>query len=562
MKHILYKSILLFHLVIGSSYAYCQAIIDQAWVEDDRLVIEFGETVVTTNGEGFRLVGGAARIQALAYGSGSTQLVFSLTDHVLPDDRFTLLYWADLGDTRFASQRLADQSNIPVINRADEYRGEGTVYYVSTAGRDAYYGTTPDHPLRTVAQAQQLAQPGDYVLLRRGDVFRDTFIDIRKSGQADRYLTIGAYGQGKKPVIEHDWKDIITVADQNYVLIDNLHLRVRGDGEKGIYLMGNCRYPVVSNCRVEGLGNPHFGINYGKNDGADGTVVYPRVLNNEVSGFLWNISSNGYPYDGTHEVRGGLIENNVSGQTRSVENADGIGAQRGKFYGLIIRKNEVYGYYDDGIDLFAADSVTVEYNTIHTPQQPAKSGQGIKAGGMTRTENINGHQSAHVTIRYNTIHNLYNRVNDQGSHNGIQTNDGASGEIYGNLVYNVRGNGIVVSGPIERWEIHHNAVVNAGEAGLNVWTEGQRDHQVAIYHNILEGNQYDIKVNTRTTGETVVGANNLLARIRVAGHYRGKGDRQTSPATVFVDPVNGNFDLKPTYNEYLGVGFPRQYNRE
>ena len=478
-----------------------------------------------------------------------------MTDCALPDDQFSLLYWPELGDARIGLQKSVSPLDIPVSHQVSQYQGQGTLYYVSTSGNDAYYGTDSTHALRTISQAQQLAKAGDYILLKRGDTFTDTFVDIKKSGQPEQYLTFGAYGHGAKPIIEHDWKDIVTIADQDYVLIDNWHLKVRGDGEKGIYIMGDSRYPIVSNCRVEGFGKPHFGINYGKNDGGDTKVVHPMIFNNYVTGFVWNISLNGYPYDGTHEVEGGLIENNTSGETRSTENGDGIGAQRGKFHGLIIRKNEVYGYYDDGIDLYAATDVIVEHNTVHSPQQPSSSGQGIKAGGITRTEPIAGHQSTNIIVRHNTVYNLYNEVNDSGSHNGIQTNDGASGKLYGNLIYDVQGSGIVVSGPVDQWEVHHNVVINAREAGLNVWTEGHHDDRVSLYNNVLAGDQYDLKVNTKTTKNMITGHDNVLVHNKVVGAYQGDGDQQVGVSALFVDPKSRDFRLKPSFYQHLGTGF-------
>ena len=553
MRQLLYLSILL--QCCWGSQAYAQSTTCQAWIEDDQLTVKFDQPVTIANTEGFRLVGGPTRIKTLDAGNGTAQLTFSLTDFALPHNEFKLLYWPALGNVRTNSREAIGPLDVPVVNRVSQYQGQGTLYYVSTSGNDAYYGTDSTRALRTVNQAQQLAKAGDYILLRRGDTFTRTFIDVKKSGQPDRYLTFGAYGKGAKPIIEHDWEDIITIADQHYILIDNLHLKVRGDGEKGVYIMGNCDYPIISNCRVEGFGKPHFGINYGKKDGDAAKVVHPMVLNNHVTGFLWNISSNGYPYDGTHEVIGGLIENNISGKTRAVENGDGIGAQRGEFHGLIIRKNEIYGYYDDGIDLYAATNVVVEYNTIHSPQQPSSSGQGIKAGGLTRTEPITGHQSANVVIRHNTVYDLYNKADDLGSHNGIQTNDGASGEVYGNLVYNVQGSGIVVSGPVDQWNVHHNVVVNAREVGLNVWTEGRNDHKVAIHSNILEGGQCDLKVNTRTTKATITGQDNVLIHSKPVGKYQGNGDQQVDISALFINPKKHNFRLKPSYYQHYGTGF-------
>ncbi len=535
-----------------------QELVSYAWVKGNRLTVVFLRPVSVTDSHGFRLVGGAARIESLLKSQSATQLTFSLTDHALPDDQFRLLYWSAIGNIRTAEALIGDWE-VPVENRSDHYGGTGTIYYVSTAGFDAYVGTDSLRPLRTVTQAQRLARPGDYILLRRGDTFQNTAVRITKSGAVGRYLTFATYGRGPQPIVTHAEKDIVTIADQHYVHLDNWHLQVRGDGEKGVYLTGDCQQAIVSNCRVKGFGKPLYGINFGKNDGAAQQVVNPIIINNEVSGFLVNIISTGYPYDGTHEVQGGLIENNRSGQTRSVKNGDGIDVQRGRFHGLIIRKNEVYGYFDDGIDLFGADSVIVEHNTVHSPQQPSDSGQGIKAGGLTRNETINGHQSTNIIVRYNTVHSLFNRASDTGSQNGINANDGASGQIYGNLVYNVQGHGMVISGPIRSWQVHHNIVVNAGAVALNVWTEGNTDNQVVIDHNVLGGKQGDIKASTRTTGKPVAGSNNQLIHQKTSGNYRSPSDRQTDANAVFYEDNQLNFVLKPIYYRYL---HPNSLNKE
>ena len=557
----LFCHFLLLSLLLCALHGQCQEV-RQAWIKDNQLVLVFDRAVEVKRPEGFRLVGGAARIESMVADHESTQVVFSLTDYVLPDDQFTLLYWPELGEVRISIETLQTSLRIPVTNRADRYRGKGTIYYVSTSGNDAFVGTDPNHPLLTIKQAQKMAQAGDYILLKRGDTFHNTFVDIEKSGLPNRYLTFAAYGQGDQPVIEHSLEDVVTVTDQDYVLIDNWHVKVGGNGETGIYLAGNCRYPVISNCRVEGIGKPQYGINYGKNDGLEKNIVYPRILNNHVTGCLWNIISTGYPYDGTHEIMGGLIENNISAKNRSMKNGDGIDAQRGKFHGLVIRKNEIYDYFDDGIDLFSADSVIVEYNTIHSPQQPSSSGQGIKAGGLTNADKINGHQSTNIIIRYNIVHDIYNQVSNAGSHNGIQTNEGASGEVYGNLVYDVQGSGIVVSGAIKHWEVHHNRVINAQEVGLNIWTEGNNDHQVEVYDNILEGEEADIKVNTRTSQKVVTGRGNVLVHGKAAGAYQGQGDQQATLTTLFINPIKRDFRLKPFYKQYLGTDQAENQKRE
>ncbi|MGD1892851.1 MAG: hypothetical protein ACFB15_19980, partial [Cyclobacteriaceae bacterium] len=96
----------LFLLLLISQQLYAQPGVTEAVIRDGRsnlLEVRLSEAVSVSDAQGFRLVVGAARIQRLIGGSGSATLLFALTDHVLPDDQFTLLYWPQLGDAQAAS---------------------------------------------------------------------------------------------------------------------------------------------------------------------------------------------------------------------------------------------------------------------------------------------------------------------------------------------------------------------------------------------------------------------------------------------------------------------------
>ncbi len=558
--------VLLLILFLNSS-AQANSMLSNARIDSNtgnRLIVSFNAPVSIKDASGFRLVGGVSRIERLLSGNGTNQLVFKLTRRALPDDRFKFLYWSEMGNARHGSKMMDGIAPTAVSNQVKSYKGEGRLYYVSTSGKDSNDGRSTARPFRTIDRAQSASKAGDYILLKRGDVFKNTYITAKKSGKADQYITFATYGSGNKPVIEHNNVNTFTIADRDYVHVDNLHFKVYGSGETGVYITGSSRYPVVSNCRVEGFGKPHYGVNYGINDGASKVVVAPKVLNNHITGFRWNIRSSGYPYNGTHEVKGGLIENNLCTHNRAVSDGDGISAQRGKYHGLIIRKNEIHNYYDDGIDLYSADNVIAEYNTIHSPQQPSTSGQGIKAGGITRTEVVNGHQSTNIIVRYNKVYNLYNRVSDLGSQHGIQTNSGSTGKVYGNLVYDVQGHGIVVSGPIKNWEVHHNTVINAGEDALQLYTEGTYATNVAIKNNILKGKGSDIRVIARGSSKKAVGNNNILLGKGVKGAYSSQSDVKLSMEELFVNPGKDDYRLKknsPAINKGVRIeGFRKGIN--
>jgi len=74
------------------------------------------------------------------------------------------------------------------------------VYHVSNAGSDRNDGRSPETPWRTIARvnAASLA-PGDAVLLRRSDVWREQLFP--HSGSEAGAITYGAYGAGDKPLL-------------------------------------------------------------------------------------------------------------------------------------------------------------------------------------------------------------------------------------------------------------------------------------------------------------------------------------------------------------------------
>lgn len=74
------------------------------------------------------------------------------------------------------------------------------IYYVAANGNDNNSGLSTGLPLKTGNKAILLAQPGDFILFNRGDVFYGG-ITINKSGSSGMPITIGTYGSGAMPII-------------------------------------------------------------------------------------------------------------------------------------------------------------------------------------------------------------------------------------------------------------------------------------------------------------------------------------------------------------------------
>lgn len=79
-----------------------------------------------------------------------------------------------------------------------------TDYYVSPNGNDSNNGKSPTTAWKTINRANQLSfqlQPGDRILFERGGTWRGELV-LGSSGTSGQPITVGAYGNGAKPVIK------------------------------------------------------------------------------------------------------------------------------------------------------------------------------------------------------------------------------------------------------------------------------------------------------------------------------------------------------------------------
>ncbi|MBI1317797.1 MAG: hypothetical protein GC168_02465 [Candidatus Hydrogenedens sp.] len=81
-------------------------------------------------------------------------------------------------------------------------QGQAATYFISqTQGNDANAGTSSGTPWRHLSRLDSVAlQPGDQVLLKRGDAWRET-LGIRNSGTLIQPIVFGSYGTGEPPLL-------------------------------------------------------------------------------------------------------------------------------------------------------------------------------------------------------------------------------------------------------------------------------------------------------------------------------------------------------------------------
>jgi hypothetical protein len=147
-----------------------------------------------------------------------------------------------------------------------EFAADSLVIYVSNAGDDAADGLTPATAVATITHAAGLVRDGehDFMLLRRGDVWRDQDLYRFKSGRdAEHPLVIGGYGDSlelprievAESFIDHDGQ-----ARSNVALIGLHFVSYPGDpadpgftGEPGTTLryVGGGADLLVEGCHFE-----------------------------------------------------------------------------------------------------------------------------------------------------------------------------------------------------------------------------------------------------------------------------------------------------------------------
>jgi len=97
----------------------------------------------------------------------------------------------------------------------------GASFYVSCTGKDTNPGTAAA-PWRTLAKASAATlQPGDELLLARGCVWDGERLEVPWDGTAGAPITVGAYGDGARPIIKNGANSNVKVTG-SFVVVDGL----------------------------------------------------------------------------------------------------------------------------------------------------------------------------------------------------------------------------------------------------------------------------------------------------------------------------------------------------
>jgi hypothetical protein len=157
-----------------------------------------------------------------------------------------------------------------VLSCAARAEQPAATFFVSALGDDSHPGTSPERAWRTLALVNSAPlRPGDRVLLRGGDVWRESLMPT-VSGRADQPITFGTYGEGGAPTIS----GAADLTAGPWVELEGKRWSVPTPGESGSEAPALCFFDGVRGVRkedpedVRDVGDWHW-----SGDGQSGTLI-------------------------------------------------------------------------------------------------------------------------------------------------------------------------------------------------------------------------------------------------------------------------------------------------
>jgi hypothetical protein len=467
-----------------------------------------------------------------------------------------------------------------------------TYYFDADGGNDLNTGTAPDQAWQNLSKANSHAfQPGDQILLQRGDSFTGKIYLNGDSGTADNPIIVGAYGSGDDPVISCvGYRAGVHIRNAEYIEVSDLE--ITGDG--GAMVDGtsnNRRYGVVVDASGDGAYFRGITVRdlfihdiYPRDgDGSEGATPIPpdhpdAGSKKAITWYGTGILVQGVSSAVSSDV---LVENcriermgYKAIEMRRVDFIDIIGnymediggpaIQPGRVNDLVVRGNTVHnsGNYSDprmhgrgsGIWPWTSERVLIEKNTFTGARGRADS-CGIhidfnckdvivqynlsidNAGGFIEILGNN----YNCTYRYNISINDGSRIKGQPSNGPGTLNNGQEGHTF--WISGYVGSGNPSSGPFNQY-IYNNTVYVTG--GITAKFSVQDTNLgLLVANNIfyIEGSSEDITSDssdnyTQNMVDHVVWENNLYREVgNVQTFYN---DVLSGPSFTDTDPKYGN----------------------
>ena len=480
----------------------------------------------------------------------------------------------------------------------------GTTYYVNaTDGNDSNDGKSRAKAWRTLANVNNYPfQPGDSVLLKRGEEWREQLIPS-SNGSRKNPITFGAYAQGAAPII--NGCDLVTGWTRYSTNIWKARF-IRPEGPTQVFFngtKGNKRssltgvdseydwYWDADNLYIYNKSDPNTAN--GNNLRIEATQRNRCVLIEKNHIILSDIHCN-QPRDNAILIRGNskdvTIQNCFATNANSwgvmayetayltirncrTDNVDGGiyigGSAVNKIHHTIVEHNTISNCKEDGIAVHNMSEETtgdyhhIHHNTIYNVLN--EDGLDINCGAgviaeYNRIYNCAGHGiyvwnlDGGVIVRNNTINDI--------ARQGIAVTQGANHKLFNNLIFDIAQYGIFIDAPVRSIEICHNTV---HESRTRVCLEIECKNAVVKNNIFYSDGSEAVKIDTVTASKYTfenncyyrvqtespvlsVGSNSYtMDQIEGGIVYADEGIEQFSLGRnpLFIDAENRDFQIGP-----------------
>ncbi len=344
----------------------------------------------------------------------------------------------------------------------------GTIYYVdATEGNDSNNGSSPAYAWKTINRVNNswaLINPGDQILLKRGEEFIGTRLSIEKGGSELNPLVIGAYGEGENPIISNSpggigcWEDNLSYINIQDLIIKNITeaqaISIRAEGLSHI---------TISRCDIDKV--DYNGILIEK---VDTYLIEDCNISNCINSGIVILGSL------THQAANGIIRNNT---IYNITDNDGItlhqnaqGDDIGPNHNII--NNLAYNCREQGVDITSGTHVTARNNETFN-----NGDSGILIGHYVDNIWIDKHYS-------------HDELKD-----GIIIEKSSNVKVTSSIIYNATRHSITMGDsmgngePCTNFELYNNTITHTNTAPIIDIYSGTQN--VYFKNNIIISSLYD-----------------------------------------------------------------------
>jgi parallel beta-helix repeat protein len=427
-----------------------------------------------------------------------------------------------------------------------------TYYISSTSGNDNNDGRSPENAWKNLSKiflqstSKDPFQPGDSILLKRGDQW-DGQIRLQASGTAQKPITLGAYGQGPKPMIYGDAQQSRWQPVANH---EGIYTTDMGGGSipGSIFLDGRALriiFPAGSLKRNEDLESFLARLQPGTQAGRFGSRLWIRTRGSKPVNETVRI----------FRVAGVSVANSSYVEIAELDiERFSVGIDISNSQQVLVHHNDVQDVLGIGIYLRSADAdCRIESNTVFRSGNTALyvlkgsrntfrdnwvshvesnilgihvSGDGMGIGLQESQQSLVAYNYfAHSggmdfyyeqgsTVRYNYLY----RVRSAGAPHGVNLN------VYGNI-YNLSG-----------------AAGKPGSTGVNAEATGPGT--IAVFNNTIFNASGFFLMGSSDKGGTIVFADNIASSSTVGTTMTRFGTNVVSNHNCFSTPGQPVFSYK------------------